>query len=152
MQNRKYVRILDLGVGSGALLLATVKSLLHSESPPSCVRGCGIDISSHSLAIAKENLDRNSEILGISDSRDKIQIETMSILIEPPVQTQMKNHGSSVDIKFCEGDFTVPSVVQNTLISGQRYDLIMSNPPYLSERAVLGRITNEAPSTVRSCN
>ena len=78
-------RILDLGTGSGCLLLS-----LLTELPEAC--GVGIDLSEDALRIARENSRR----LGISDRAD-----------------------------FHRSDWF-------SEVAG-RFDLIVANPPYLSE-------------------
>jgi release factor glutamine methyltransferase len=78
-------RILDLGTGSGALLLAAL-----SEWPEAT--GLGVDASPAALAVAAQNAVRT----GLADR----------------AQFQLGNWGQGID---------------------QRFDLILSNPPYIAE-------------------
>ena len=84
------LRILDLGTGSGCLLLA-----LLSELPKAT--GLGIDHSAAALAVAK----RNAKRLGLAD-RSRFQVG---------------HWGESLD---------------------ERFDVIVSNPPYVTESAWAG--------------
>ena len=59
-------RILDLGTGSGALLLSVLSALPNA-------RGCGVDVSSAAVAVAR----RNAGLLGLS-SRVKFVIGDFS--------------------------------------------------------------------------
>lgn len=81
-------RILDLGTGSGCLLIA-----LLTEFPDAT--GTGIDISPDALAVAR----RNAERLGVASRA-----------------------------RFIEGDFGE--------LSDDRYDLVVSNPPYIADAVV----------------
>ncbi len=81
--------ILDLGTGSGALLLAAL-----TEWPQA--RGLGVDASAPALAVAR----RNAEQLGLADRAE-----------------------------FCLGDWG--------LGLSAKFDLILSNPPYVEENAIL---------------
>ncbi|HET8613806.1 MAG TPA: peptide chain release factor N(5)-glutamine methyltransferase [Sphingomonas sp.] len=83
-------RVLDLGTGSGALLLAAL-----AEWPKA--GGVGVDRSPEALAIARANAER----LGMADRADMI-----------------------------EGDWSG---------TGERFDLILCNPPYIAEDEPLPR-------------
>jgi methylase of polypeptide subunit release factors len=53
-ESNSFVRVLDLGVGSGALLVSTMLQILASFG--SCnVRGLGVDICEDALAVARRN-------------------------------------------------------------------------------------------------
>jgi len=82
-------RILDLGTGSGALLLAAL-----SEWPTAT--GLGIDASPAALAVAR----RNAEALGLADR----------------AEMRAGNWGEGIT---------------------ERFDLILSNPPYIAETETL---------------
>jgi release factor glutamine methyltransferase len=89
LQERKATpptRILDLGTGSGCLLVA-----LLTEWPTAT--GVGVDISPDALAVAK----RNAERLGVADRTS-----------------------------FVVADFA-------NLALGERFDLVVANPPYIAE-------------------
>lgn len=81
------LRILDLGTGSGCILISLLKALPNAT-------GMGVDVNPGALAIARENAARHS------------------------VQDRLE---------FCHGSWFAP------LEEGQRFDLIVSNPPYIPE-------------------
>ena len=54
----QYYNIIDLGTGSGCLLIAIVKSLLSLNLFPR-IAGTGVDISFDALMVAKENIEHN---------------------------------------------------------------------------------------------
>lgn len=80
-------RIVDAGVGSGAIAIA----LAHKLSAAAIA---ATDISAAALALARENAGRN---------------------------------GVLRRVRFLEGDLLEP-------VAGERFDLIISNPPYVAER------------------
>jgi release factor glutamine methyltransferase len=80
------LRILDVGTGSGAVVLA-----LLSELP--CARAVATDVSAPALAVA----ERNARELGLSSR-----------------------------LELRQGDGFAPAC-------GERFDLVVSNPPYLAE-------------------
>lgn len=88
-------RILDLGVGSGCLLL----TLLH-EFP--AAHGVGLEASEPALAVASGN----AAALGVADR-----------------------------VKLVLGDWRQPGWVERL---GAPFDLVVSNPPYIEDRAVEG--------------
>lgn len=79
------LRILDLGTGSGAIILSLIKFFVNAI-------GTGVDKSDDAISLAKENADKNS----LSDR-----------------------------VKFFKSDWFES-------VDGE-YDIIVSNPPYLSE-------------------
>jgi release factor glutamine methyltransferase len=90
LDRQAILRILDLGTGSGCLLVALLRELPHAT-------GVGLDRSFGALATARQNAVRN----GVADRA-----------------------------AFVASDWA-------TAISG-RFDLIVSNPPYISSRDVPG--------------
>ena len=80
----KKINILDIGTGSGCILLSILKELSYS-------RGVGIDISKEAIKIAKKNSEKHN-----LSYRAKFKVFDIS--------------------NFCTG----------------KYDLIVSNPPYVS--------------------
>jgi len=81
-------RILDLGTGTGCLLLAALHEFLESY-------GIGVDFSAPAAALAR----RNAESLGLGARAG-----------------------------FLAGDWAAPI--------GGRFDLVLSNPPYITEREI----------------
>ena len=84
--NSKNISILDIGTGSGCILLSILLELKNSK-------GVGIDISKKAIQIANQNLR-------------KLKFTSR--------------------VKFLRVSFTE--------IFNQKYDLIVSNPPYISKR------------------
>ncbi len=82
--------ILDLGTGSGCLLIALLSEWKNTE-------GTGLDISHPALAIAQSNAER----LGVASRA-----------------------------QFQHGDFAA--------FKGQRFDLVISNPPYIATSVIEG--------------
>ncbi len=85
-RRKEPLRILDLGVGSGALICALLSEFVHA-------RGVGVDVSAAAANVARSNI----EACGLTE-RAEIRL----------------------------GDWTRGL--------GGRFDLIVSNPPYISER------------------
>jgi len=84
----KKINILDIGTGSGCVLLSILKELKFS-------RGTGIDISSKAIRIAKKNSNKLNLL-----NRSKFKISDIN--------------------EFSQG----------------KYDLIVSNPPYIPKREI----------------
>ena len=82
LSENKKIRLLDLGTGSGCLLLACLKELENAT-------GVGVDISEKAIYQAKENaytlqLNRRSNFI-VSDWFDQIQNSTFDIILcNPP--------------------------------------------------------------------
>ncbi len=87
-----FIRILDIGTGSGNIAIALTKNIVLS----SCV---ALDVSEQSLQVAKKNAHYNE----VSDK-----------------------------IKFIKAD-----IFDNNLNLNEKYDLIVSNPPYVSHEEFL---------------
>lgn len=90
MRGRAVRRILDLGTGSGCLLIALLSEFPRAE-------GLGIDISPEALAVARRNARRN----GV--------------------------HGRAA---FRHGGWDAAS--------GERFDIVVSNPPYIPSADIAG--------------
>ena len=84
-QENKLTRLLDLGTGSGCILLSVVADLLNAK-------GVGVDISDKALAVAQTN----AEMLGLVSR-----------------------------VEFVRGSWF------DDLSLGDKFDLIVSNPPYI---------------------
>jgi release factor glutamine methyltransferase len=84
----KKISVLDIGTGSGCILISLISELIHSK-------GVGIDISKSAIKIAKKNLDKHL------------------------MQDKIKFINKSLDSKFY-----------------QKFDLIVSNPPYIKSNEI----------------
>jgi methylase of polypeptide subunit release factors len=123
IQNKNYLkqrlRILDLGTGPGTLLLTIILELFEYCSmqsiPMPIIEATGIDINIDALSDAK----LNEKSLRSLKFDEKFQIYW--------IQCDYNNlYGQSADIN-----------VHNN------YNVIVCNPPYLSEEAAKGRVTAE---------
>ena len=72
-----------------------------------------------SLAIIAANVFPNAVLDAVDLSRDALEVATLNV----------KEHDLGDRIRLIDGDLFVP-------VSGRRYDLIISNPPYVSEPEV----------------
>ena len=83
-KGNRNLNILDLGVGSGCLLISLVKELVFQNE----VRGMGVDVCDKALMIAKKNVRKfgleNKIILLKSDWFSKIE-EKFDIIISNPL-------------------------------------------------------------------
>jgi release factor glutamine methyltransferase len=93
------LRVLDLGTGSGCLLLATLYEYPNAT-------GLGIDASEKAVEVARDNAIR----LGLADRA-----------------------------RFVEGDWA------REIAAGERFDLVLCNPPYIAE----GERASLAPEVAR---
>eukprot|EP01033_Poteriospumella_lacustris_P016682 gene16682-11939_t len=116
------LQVVDLGTGSGNLLLSTMYQFLRQRpqslsddgrllSPPS-IRGMGLDVSPSALEIAVWNGEHLLPLLRELDG--------------------------AVAVDFLTGDFssaaTIAQVVGHVLFQGQPIDVLLCNPPYSSLR------------------
>jgi len=91
-RDKEAIRLLDLGVGTGCLILSLLHELPQAE-------GTGVDRSADAAAVALQN----AEVLGLSDR-----------------------------VHFLIGDWTAP------LDDGARFEVVISNPPYISDQEFAG--------------
>mmetsp|Transcript_55028 Transcript_55028/g.96314 ORF Transcript_55028/g.96314 Transcript_55028/m.96314 type:complete len:726 (-) Transcript_55028:105-2282(-) len=103
----RAVRVLDLGTGSGCLLLSTVLELQHAL-PDSVVTGVGLDISTDALRIARCNIVN-------------LQLDTQVSLVEGSFESMQEVLSQ---IQHCSVDDSQPR--------RQSFDIILCNPPYSS--------------------
>eukprot|EP01032_Pedospumella_encystans_P011484 gene11484-13350_t len=103
----KAVRVLDLGTGSGCLLLSTVLELQHAL-PGSVVTGVGLDISTDALRIARFNIEN-------------LKLDTQVTLVEGSFES-MQEALSQIQHRSAEGSQP----------RRQSFDIILCNPPYSS--------------------
>ena len=124
----KTSRILDLGCGSGALLLAVLEGL-----KPLSMRGLGvgIDMDVKALSTASINADRNGPY-----SCEWVPAD-FGLLHTATVRTAITNavilsENKSIDLSSVEG-----------MQDDGLFDVIICNPPFLSSLAAAGRVTGE---------
>jgi release factor glutamine methyltransferase len=89
------LRALDLGVGSGCLLLTLLAEFAVAS-------GVGFDVSPEAIVVAEEN----ASALGVADR-----------------------------VRWVTGDWRRPGWAENF---GGRFDLVMSNPPYIEAATIAG--------------
>jgi methylase of polypeptide subunit release factors len=130
-QKRRY-RILDLGCGSGALLLATLARLIPRSIE---AIGVGVDLDEDALRTAERNAELNFQTAceWVPANFGELHLDGVrSRLVDAVLQCESR-HGSrgetlEFDIK-ADGDGL--------------FDVILCNPPFLSDRAARGRVTAE---------
>ncbi|KAJ3249352.1 hypothetical protein HDU78_003137 [Chytriomyces hyalinus] len=120
---QKSITILDMGTGSGSLLISTVAHLAASllkngMSETDCVSGIALDASSEALAVTRENLDA---------------------------------HGLSSRVKIHLGTFGSVSDIFSNVTASKPVQIILCNPPYLSPRikkvtSIDASLLNEEPA------
>lgn len=125
---RKTCRILDLGCGSGALLLAVLEGL-----KPLSIRGLGVgvDMDLKALSTASINADRNGPYSCEWVAADFGLLHTAS------VRTAITNavilsESKGINLSNVEG-----------MQDDGLFDVIICNPPFLSSLAAAGRVTGE---------
>ncbi|KAI8838774.1 S-adenosyl-L-methionine-dependent methyltransferase [Chytriomyces cf. hyalinus JEL632] len=119
---QKAITILDMGTGSGSLLISTVvhleASLLKNGMTQTDLSGIALDASSEALAVTRENLDA---------------------------------HGLSSRVKIHFGTFGSVSNVFSNATASKPVQIILCNPPYLSPRikkvtSIDASLLNEEPA------
>jgi len=98
--NRKDLRVIDLGTGSGCIAIALARNLPFASVT-------GVDISADALAVAKENARR-----------------------------------LFARVDFVRADILKPSGDAAGSLPGGRFDIIVSNPPYIAEKERAGMDRN----------
>ncbi|KAJ3228527.1 hypothetical protein HDU81_006126 [Chytriomyces hyalinus] len=119
----KSITILDMGTGSGSLLISTVAHLEASllkngVSQTDCVSGIALDASSEALSVARQNLDAHGLL-----SRVRIHLGTFG--------------------SVCE--------VFSNVTASNPVQIVLCNPPYLSPRikkvtSIDASLLNEEPA------
>lgn len=102
------MRILDMCTGSGCILL----SLLHYSND---CQGVGVDLSAEALVVARENYER---LRGERPEMDALFLE-----------------GDLFEAFACNGIGT--DSAGNEAFPGGRFDIIVSNPPYIESEEIL---------------
>lgn len=125
---RRTSRILDLGCGSGALLLAVLEGL-----KPLSIRGLGVgvDMDLKALSTASINSDRNGPYSCEWVAADFGLLHTASVR-NAITNAVILSESKSIDLSSVEG-----------MQDDGLFDVIICNPPFLSSLAAAGRITGE---------
>jgi release factor glutamine methyltransferase len=131
-QGRVSASVLDLGTGSGCLLLATLKAASQAESPVGsteasmtevrpastfCASGVGLDISRDAIEVAH----RNALVLGLG-RRARFAVGDFASLHEKATRAAIS---------------AVTTEVREDQIAAAPFDIMLCNPPYLSEGSFL---------------
>ena len=155
-------RVLELGCGSGALLLAVLKGV-------SCVMGTGLDLDAESLKLAKANAVQNDQLIKDqveSGGETALQFEErckwicgdfgdLHNLFRRNSRYELRHDDdlgllhdeftSGISQADCDRRVIIDRSLRNVQESlhDDGYDVIISNPPYLSVKAAAGRLTHE---------
>jgi methylase of polypeptide subunit release factors len=130
-KNRRY-RVLDLGCGSGALLLATLARLVPLSIE---AIGVGVDLDLDALRTAERNAELNSQTAceWIPANFGELHLDGVrSRLVDAVLQCEGR-YGSRRETPEYEGEADGDGL----------FDVILCNPPFLSDRAARGRVTAE---------
>ena len=103
----KPLRILDLCTGTGCIPLL-LHSLLHPHFRQ--LEFLGVDISPKAIVLAQQNLESN----------------IISGHLQPEAREQ---------VRFGRGDIFSDDFLHSVSSNGERWDILISNPPYISPRA-----------------
>lgn len=120
------LRIADVGTGSGCIAIALAKALPRATF-------FAMDISGAALEVARRNAERN----GVCDRTLFCQSNLLENLVVPrPTLPPGAPSGGAISRcdAFPDGDplsFGVPQPLSGPLLSPFRFDLIVSNPPYV---------------------
>jgi len=90
--NKKHIKILDIGTGSGCIAISLAKNLPNAKV-------YGLDISTNALKTAKQNAVLNT-----------------------------------VNIEFIKADILTTKRIGNNVDINVKFDIIVSNPPYVREK------------------
>lgn len=131
--NRPPSRILDLGTGSGALLLTALTIWPEAE-------GEGVDRDLNALMVAMRNADR----VGVNGAPTDAELaETREMLDKAGIDIPIANIGWTGRARFLAVDWRKRGW-RNHL---GRFDLILANPPYVEDDAELApSVRNHEPA------
>ncbi|MFL1780951.1 peptide chain release factor N(5)-glutamine methyltransferase [Candidatus Hepatincolaceae symbiont of Richtersius coronifer] len=140
-------KILDIGIGSGCILLSLLKEYQHTQ-------GVGVDISLGALAVAARNalnLDISYSIFYHKNFKPHVKISKKgNYLLDEPEKIKEEQ-------KYLEKDYPRCLLVHDSLFSGftnyswltlNKFDLIISNPPYidLNDQALEAEVKRYEPA------
>jgi release factor glutamine methyltransferase len=116
---------LDIGTGSGAIAIALLRACKKAQ-------GTLLDVSAAALDVARINLEKYGFCLPVIASEAKQSSFKDGIATVPPSEVPRNDVELKVRARLVQGDLFGP------FLKDEKWDLIISNPPYLSETDWIG--------------
>jgi len=116
----KSISFLDIGTGSGAIAIAILRACKNAT-------GTLLDISGEALEVARKNVEKYGSGESVIASEAKQSFFKNRIATVPPSGEPRNDNGLMIRARLVQGDLF------ESFSSDEKWDLIVSNPPYLSE-------------------
>ena len=125
-------KILDIGTGVGTLLLSSVNEF-HRLS---VLDTFGQQVEGAAEGSSMAAINRNYRLYGVG-----LDIDTNAL---HAAKENAKNNKLDSCLSWLHADFNLLHLIDDKDFRSKYFDVIFSNPPYLSEQSVKSRITNES--------
>lgn len=123
-KGHKNIKILEVGVGSGALICGIISELVNNIDKKIRIEIFGMDISKEALKVAEKNIQKTIEKNFFKERKTEEIISTEKTISNKSIdlKVELENH----DIfEYMEKDDNTFKILE--------YDIIYSNPPYITE-------------------